>query len=294
MKVFLFLISFLISSNLFSQNIEYKIYFLNDSIRIGDSISLISALKYPENIEIVQPDSSYNFTSFEFIGKKIFPSFSNGNIIYDSTIYYLRTFEIDSIQRLNLNATIINNKDSLVIPSNTDSIALIYQVSDVNFSKTKENTLFNSIRSIFNSEKVLIIIGFIILIIIIIYLLFRKKIKKYLKIRKLRIQIKIFNNDFDYILKDYLNNQEKNDLERLLLLWKRFMEKLSKRPYSTSTTTEISSFLENKKLLNLLKDIDRNLYSNNKDGIKLSSINLLKKEANNLLDNNIKIIERGK
>ena len=140
MKVFLFLISFLISSNLFSQNIEYKIYFLNDSIRIGDSISLISALKYPENIEIVQPDSSYNFTSFEFIDKKIFPSFSDGNIIYDSTIYYLRTFEIDSIQRLNLNATIINNKDSLVISSNTDSIALIYQINDVNFSKTKENT----------------------------------------------------------------------------------------------------------------------------------------------------------
>ena len=294
MKVFLFLISFLISSNLFSQNIEYKIYFLNDSIRIGASISLISALKYPENIEIVQPDSSYNFTSFEFIGKKIFPSFSDGNIIYDSTIYYLRTFEIDSIQRLNLNATIINNKDSLVVSSNTASIALIYQVSDVNFSKTKENTLFNSIRSIFNSEKVLIIIGVIILIIIIIYLLFRKKIEKYLKVRKLKIQIKRFNNDFDYILKDYLKNQDKNYLERLLLLWKRFMEKLSKRPYSTSTTTEISSFLENKKLLNLLKDIDRNLYSNNKDGIELSSINLLKKEANNLLDNNIKIIERGK
>ena len=294
MKVFLFLISFLISSNLFSQNIEYKIYFLNDSIRIGDSISLISALKYPENIEIVQPDSSYNFTSFEFIGKKIFPSFSDGNIINDSTIYYLRTFEIDSIQRLNLNATIINNKDSLVISSNTDSIALIYQVSDINFSKTNENTLFNSIRSIFNSEKVLIIIGFIILIIIIIYLLFRKKIEKYLKIRKLRIQIKRFNNDFEYILKYYLKNQDKNYLERLLLLWKRFMEKLSKRPYSTSTTTEISSFLENKKLLNLLKDIDRNLYSNNKDGIKPSSINLLKKEANNLSDNNIKIIERGK
>ena len=294
MKVFLFIISFLISNNSFSQNIEYKTYFLNNSIRIGDSITLISTLKYPENIEIVQPDSSYNFKSFEFISKKTFPSFSDGNIIYDSTIYYLRTFEIDSIQRLNLNATIINNKDSLVIPSNTDSIALIYQVSDVNFSKTKENTLFNSIRSIFNSEKVLIIIGFIILIIIIIYLLFRKKIEKYLKIRKLRIQIKRFNNDFEYILKYYLKNQDKNYLERLLLLWKRFMEKLSKRPYSTSTTTEISSFLENKKLLNLLKDIDRNLYSNNKDGIKLSSINLLKKEANNLLDNNIKIIERGK
>ena len=92
MKVFLFIISFLISYNSFSQNIEYKTYFLNDSIRIGDSISLISALKYPENIEIVQPDSSYKFTSFEFIRKKTFPTFSNGNIIYDITIYYLRKF----------------------------------------------------------------------------------------------------------------------------------------------------------------------------------------------------------
>ena len=54
--------------------------------------------------------------------------------------YILRTFEIDSIQKIDLSAVILNGDDSLNITSNKESIYLIYQVEDIS-SKTKK-TLF--------------------------------------------------------------------------------------------------------------------------------------------------------
>ena len=68
MRIFI-LICFL-SSKLFSQEINYKIYFLDKEIKIGDSIKLVSVIQYPKEIELIQPDSSYKFFPFTFIKKK--------------------------------------------------------------------------------------------------------------------------------------------------------------------------------------------------------------------------------
>ena len=140
MRSCLFIFLFFFSNNILSQKIDYKISFVEDSIKIGDPITLISTLKYPENIEIIQPDSSYKFGSLDFIGKKTFPSLKKDNLIYDSTIYFLRTFEIDSIQKIDLSAVILNGDDSLNITSNKESIYLIYQVEDIRVKQKK--TLF--------------------------------------------------------------------------------------------------------------------------------------------------------
>ena len=185
MRSCLFIFLFFLYNNILSQKIDYNIILLEDSIKIGDSITLISTLKYPENIEIIQPDSSYNFGSLDFIGKKTFPSLKKDNLIYDSTIYFLRTFEIDSIQKIDLSAVILNDDDSLNIISNKESIYLIYQVEDIS-SKTKENTILRTIKSIFNSEKIITYISIFLIILACLYVIFKKRIKKYFKVRRLK------------------------------------------------------------------------------------------------------------
>ena len=293
MKYFVFIISFLFSNNLLSQKIEYKIYFLEDSIKIGNPITLISTLNYPETIELIQPDSSYNFMSFDFIRKKIFPSLIKKNRVYDSTVYFLRTFEIDSIQKVYLNALILDKNDSIKISSNEDSISLIYQVEDIE-SRAKENTLLSTIKSIFNSEKLFTYFTIFIISLIFIYMIFRKKIKRYFEIRSLKNKTKKFNSDFESILDQYEINKNINDLERLLLLWKRFKEKLTNKPYLSSTTNEISLFLKKKDIIKILQEIDENLYSNNKDYINSNKLNKLQIEANNTSYKEIKKIGNGK
>ena len=70
----LIIILILFSSKLYSQEIKYKTYFLDEEVKLGDSIRLISIINYPIEIELIQPDSSYDFSPFYFIGKKIFQS----------------------------------------------------------------------------------------------------------------------------------------------------------------------------------------------------------------------------
>lgn len=293
MRFFLCVLSIFSSFTSLSQEIEYKIYFIEDSIKIGDSITLISTLKYPETIEIVQPDSSYNFGQFDFIGKKVFPSIKNANSIYDSAIYFLRTFEIDSIQKIELNSIILNRNDSLNISSNEEYINLVYQVENIT-STTKENTVLRTIKSIFNSEKLLIYLIVISFLLISLYLIFRKRIKKYFRVRRLKKDTEEFNQEFSYLLKKYELNNDINDLESVLLLWKRFMDKLTDKAYLSLTTNEISPLIKNKNLIKTLQEIDKNLYSNNKEVISSNNLNKLFSEANNTSKTEIKKIQNGK
>ena len=287
MKNFTFIFLFFLNiSEVFSQEIEYKVYFIEDSVKIGDSIPLISILKYPKSIELIQPDSSYNYLTFEYIDKKTFPSIQIDNIILDSTVYYLRTFEIDSTQNIKLEATIINKDDSLNIISNTDSITLISQVTDIS-SSLINNTLFSVLKSIFNSEKVIYLIIIILSIIILLFVLFRKKIIKYFKIRKIKSQLNKFNIEFELLSKNYSKNNKIRELEKLLLLWKRFMEKFTKKPFSSSTTNEISYFINDKNILGILSISDKCIYSDNSSPIELKNLNTLKLKANSVADKHI-------
>ena len=287
MKNFTFIFLFFLNiSEVFSQEIEYKVYFIKDSVKIGDSIPLISILKYPKSIELIQPDSSYNYLTFEYIDKKTFPSIQIDNIILDSTVYYLRTFEIDSTQNIKLEATIINKDDSLNIISNTDSITLISQVTDIS-SSLINNTLFSVIKSIFNSEKVIYLIIIILSIIILLFILFRKKIIKYFKIRRIKSQLNKFNIEFELLSKNYSKNNKIRELEKLLLLWKRFMEKFTNKPFSSSTTNEISYFINDKNILGILSTSDKCIYSDNSSPIELKNLNALKLKANSVADKHI-------
>ena len=290
--IFIFLFLFKIS-NIQSQKIEYKSYFIEDSTKIGDSIRLVTILKYPNNIEIIQPDSSYMFSTFDFIGKKIFPSTVSKNIISDSTIYFLRTFEIDSIQKINLKANIIGGNDSMSILSHTDSIYIINQVNNLT-SQSKENTLLSKIKSIFNTEKAFYITVGILLFLIIIFISFRKKIIRYFKIRKIKKQIKSFNEEFSYCLKKYSEKNNPKELEKLLLLWKRFMENFTKKPYLSSTTMEISLFNDDKEMMDILHKSDKSIYSGSNLPIETSDLNKLQLKANTISKDKINQILDGK
>tara|TARA_B100000475_G_scaffold200276_1_gene184298 strand:+ start:891 stop:1769 length:879 start_codon:yes stop_codon:yes gene_type:complete len=274
----LILICILFSHKIYSQEIDYNIFFKEESVKIGDTITLISTLRYPKNIEIIQPDSSYKFIPFEFLDKIIFESSTSNNFIYDSTIYLLQTFELDSIQSIYLKSYIINKSDSLEILSNNDDILTISLVNEKN-SKIKANTLLERINSIFNTKKYSIITGVIFSILILIYLVFRKKINKYFKIKRIKSETDFFKNEFDYILNKYLNTNNIKFLENLILKWKRFMEKLSKKPYSSSTTSEISIFNKNIKSIKTLKEIDKCIYSENEFIIDKNKLIILRDES---------------
>ena len=251
---------FIFSSKLFSQEINYQIYFLEKDIKIGDSIKLVSIINYPKEIELIQPDSSFQFFPFSFVKKENFESQLNERIISDSSLYILRSFEIDSIQSIRLNSFILNGKDCLEISSNYDTVYFKSLVNNTD-QKVKKNMSFYEILSIINTNKLLSYSIVFICLILAVYLLFRKKIIAYFRKRKVLKSYALFNKEFEKIKKQFKTNADKNNLEKIILIWKRYIEKLTSIPYSSMTTKEIIDFFDNENLIKSLKYIDEMIYS---------------------------------
>ena len=251
---------FIFSSQLFSQEINYQIYFLEKDIKIGDSIKLVSIINYPKEIELIQPDSSFKFFPFSFVKKENFESKLNERIISDSSLYILRSFEIDSIQSIRLNSFILNGKDCLEISSNYDTVYFKSLVNNTD-QKVKKNMSFNEILSIINIYKLSLYSIIFICLILAVYLLFRKKIIAYFRKRKVLKSHALFNKEFEKIKKQFKANADKNNLEKIILIWKRYIEKLTSIPYSSMTTKEIIDFFDNENLIKSLKYIDEMIYS---------------------------------
>lgn len=251
---------FIFSSKLFSQEINYQIYFLEKDIKIGDSIKLVSIINYPKEIELIQPDSSFQFFPFSFVKKENFESQLNERIISDSSLYILRSFEIDSIQSIRLNSFILNGKDCLEISSNYDTVYFKSLVNNTD-QKVKKNMSFNEILLIINTYKLLLYSIVFICLILAVYLLFRKKIIAYFRKRKVLKSYALFNKEFEKIKKQFKTNADKNNLEKIILIWKRYIEKLTSIPYSSMTTKEIIDFFDNENLIKSLKYIDEMIYS---------------------------------
>ena len=286
------IILLLLSVNLNSQEIRFNIFFSKDSIKVGDPIFLISVLTYDKKFEIIQPDSSYNFKPFEYIDKVIYPSKIENNKIFDSTIYFLRTFNIDSVQKINLKSLIIN-KDCLEITSSYDSVFLINQVTNLN-DKSIKNTSFSLIYHIFNTKKYVSAAFILLIVILILFLIFRKKIITYFKIQRLNKDLNSYSNLLKNYLNKYSNKKDKKYLEGSLLVWKRYMEKISIFSFTSSTTFKINNYLKDKKTKNILEEIDMILYSNNTLTFDIKNFNTLDKKAKNLYLNKKKKLIDGK
>ena len=276
MRIFI-LICFL-SSKLFSQEINYKIYFLDKEIKIGDSIKLVSVIKYPKEIELIQPDSSYKFFPFTFIKKKNFQSKLNQELIFDSTLYFLRSFEIDSIQFIKLNSFILKENDSLEISSNFDTVYFRSLVENVD-QNIKMNLSYNSILSILNTYRLTLYSITFILSIFIFYLIFRKKIIQYIRKRKVLKNHNLFKVEFEKLNKQFKLDSNKKNLEKILLKWKRYMENLSLIPYSSMTSKEIIEFTDDMNLIESLRYLDKIIYSNKLIELEKISFNDLLESA---------------
>ena len=277
-----------------AQKIEYKSYFIKENKTIGDTIYFISTINYPKNIEIIQPDSSNDYKTFEYIDKLIFPSLKIEDRVLDSTIYLLRTFNTDTIQSLKLSSYIINNNDSLKITSTEDDLIISNQIKKIDQSlKVKYNTILSKINKLINYKYVTYIIAIILLIIGLTYILFGKKIVIFFKIHRLKKAFKSFETKFQKQQMIYKKEKSKNEIEKLLVIWKVFMEFISNKAYLASTTKEIEKFNSNKKIITSLKEFDKNIYSPNKNTLESKDINNLFHEAKHNFNVKLKNIKNG-
>ncbi len=258
------LIPLLFSNRLQAQEIIVNGGFVEDSILIGKNVQYWISATYPSEMEVSFPDSLYDFTPFEYASKTYFTSqiLENG-LIFDSTIYFVQSFEIDLVQYMQLPATVLHGKDSTIIKSPLDSIYLTELVPVVSDStKLKTNLNYQAVNTQFNYPLLYYILGGLLLITIILGIVFGKKIIKWFKLRKLHKQYIKFNEQFTEHIKRLKVDPDPKLAEETLTIWKKYQEGLDRVPFTVLTTKEILSENFTQELEKPLKSIDRVVYGN--------------------------------
>ncbi|MBL7864833.1 MAG: hypothetical protein JNK10_08165 [Cyclobacteriaceae bacterium] len=240
--------------------------FQPDSASVGEEIVYTLTARYPRNQQVLFPDSTYSFNPFEFSKRKYFPTVTTGDISYDSAVYFLSTYEIDSVQKLMLPVFIVQERDCVAVFSSPDSILFREKVTmaldsiAVDKLPLKIETTYEAVQWMFNYPILVGMMIGLIIIAIIVWVIFGKRIKKYFAIRKLHRDYNAFISRFTQMMGDMNTGFSHQGAEEALVLWKRYMEALESYPYTKSTSREILRQIANAELGKALRSIDRGIY----------------------------------
>jgi len=259
----------------FAQEIKPRGYFSADTVMIGEHVDFTLIVDYPRGMEILFPDSSFNFQPYEFIDKSYLHTTSNLTTSSDSVVYTLATFSLDSIQSLSLPIFVVIDGDSTRIESNPDELILQQLISNSIDSLSVQETIdYQSVNKAFNYPYVLIGLGILAVIVLAVAVFFGKEIRKRYQLYRLRKAHVKFLEQFRSMQDAGLESS--NQAEHLLAYWKSYLEKLEGMPYTKLTTREIVTLEQNKEFTDTLRLIDSNIYGDFRRSDIKESINRLK------------------
>lgn len=262
-----FVIAMFLSVAAFAQDsTRVRGYFLADSLSVGESVPYILAAHYPMYEQVLFPDSLFSFAPFEITRKNFFTTRTRGGDSYDSVVYFLTTFEIDSIQQLKLPVFVVQEKDCLAVYAPLDHVFLRHQVAAVPDSLTVEklplkvNTAYQKVKWMLNYPLVLIAVGVLIVVCIIVWIIFGKKIRKYFALKKLKRGYQEFLSRFNPAIEKLNAQFSVRNAEETLVIWKNYMENLERHPYMKLTSREIVRIAGDSNLEHALRSVDRSIY----------------------------------
>jgi hypothetical protein len=265
---YLFFGLFIFAVSLSSKGQEIKVRggFFSDSVGIGQQTKYYLTATYPSKLNVIFPDSTYTFTPFEFEGKKYFPTQSSRGVSYDSVIYALSTFEVDSVQTLALPVFVVSEKDSVEFTGNLDTIVLSQLVQSVPDTISadklplKMNTAYQRVFFLFNYPIWMISIGVFVMLAAIVFFIFGKRIRKYIRIKRLKKNHAKFLETYTTQIDQVKSTFSPVVTESTLATWKKYMEQLESTPFTKLTTREILQLEKDEFLGNNLKGVDKAIY----------------------------------
>ena len=251
------------------------------------------SIEYPRDNNVIFPDSLYDFAPFEYIGKTEFFTRSDSTKSFDSILYHLSTFEIDPVQKLGLPVFVTEEGDSISYFAAEDSIFLQQLITQMPDSiALKDNSEYANVKLNFNYPYLIFGLSIFLLVLIAVALIFGKQISKRLRLYRLKKRHEKFLLVFNQRLAQ--TQDKKEDAESLLLIWKKYMEKLENAPFTKLTTKEIVKIQPNESLRVNLKDIDKGIYGHGNIGNLASNFSELKEYAFERLNLKMNLIKNAK
>jgi hypothetical protein len=266
--------------------------FSKDSLKVGKHIPFKVIFVHHYNKEVIFADSTYNFAPFEWVRTDAFPTQTDSKgISTDSAIYWLRSFELDTIQTLKLPVFVLNQKtgDTLKYFTEVSTKEIDFVLSKANLENMLQkdsitfyqNTTFLEIPRFVNYPLYGLIVVILLVMAILIFVFFGESIRRGYRLKRLQRQHEKFIQDYANQLQQIENPQA---TDHTLGMWKAYIEKLKNEPFTTYTSSEISRLTKNESLGENLKVIDRAIYGGQIDNNTELALQNLKNYAINIFE----------
>ena len=248
-----------------AQQVNVQGGFFEDSIIVGDKVRFYLSAHYPSELNILFPDSTFDFAPFEYERRDYFPTHTTNGVSADSIVYYLTTFEVDRVQRLDLPVFQVNEKDCTVYESPVDTVLLTALVTRVDTLQVetlplKESLAYQKVRRLFNYPVLVIATAILLTLTAVTWFVFGKKIRKHFRIKRMLKAHQEFIMSFTRALEGLRENATPPVIESTLAQWKKYIERLERKPYTKLTTREIQRMEKDELLGKTLHAIDGAIY----------------------------------
>lgn len=240
--------------------------FLRPAAKVGELVEYELQYQHAPGLEVIFPDSAAEFAPFEFVSKRYFPTRTRHGRSLDRTVYRLRTFALDSVQRLSLPVTVLRGRDTLAIASAPAQLRLVRTAPPAPAGQTpalRQNLRALPLEPAFNYPYW--IAGMVMLLLLAggIVLGFRRKLR--LRYRRYRLR-----KNHAYFLAQYARHVERftlsrslTNMERAITLWKNYLSNLENNAINSLTTREIVAHYQNDSDVRLALGLaDRVIYGN--------------------------------
>ncbi len=257
--------------------------FQTDSIEIGRPIDYALSYHHSPSAEVFFPDTTYNFYPFAIIRRNIFPTSTTNGVSVDSVVYTLVTFDITKNQKLGLPIYLLSKRDCTAVYSLADSVFLKEMIkTSVDSLQLKIDTKLLPLSQQVNYPKILTYLLGILGVVLIIYAFFGRFIRKQYRLFLFGRRHKDFQANYKKFTRSTLDDVT---IGKALVLWKKHLEWLEKRPYTSYTTKEIISGLPSERLEEALREVDSAIYGGILSTQMPASMEVLLEKATELYKN---------
>ncbi|MBP6386201.1 MAG: hypothetical protein KA327_06220 [Pseudarcicella sp.] len=239
--------------------------FLIDTFNIGMPIKYTLSYRHKPSLDVFFPDSTYDFTPFEVISYDFIPTSTNQLGSLDSVTYTLVSFRDDAKQGLRLPVFVRSETDCTQVFTNTKYVFLRKNVplSDkLSLSNLKHKNNLDAIDPQANYPLIAILSFCFILLALLINNFFGDAILRQISLFRFKRRFDDFNKNFQKLSATLEGERDSVllNIERAVILWKKYIERIENKPFTTFTTKEILDNLKDERLNDALKEIDSTIY----------------------------------
>jgi hypothetical protein len=267
-KIFLLTLLLFNGLVLSGQDIKVSGGFLSDSLHVGDEIFFYLSARSPKDSQVIFPDSAFNYSPFEFKRKRYYISQTTNGISRDSAVYHLSTFEVDSIQMLRIPVYQVNALDCTRFFSQWDTVRLQLLVKKLPDQisadlPVRATIAYQPVSSRINYPLVIIGVVLFFLLVAILWFSFGEQLNRYFRIKRMKKNHKEFMLAFNEKISQITHRFSREETEAAVTLWKKYMERINRLPYTRLTTSELRAAGKDEPVIRTLRTIDSVIYGYN-------------------------------